>query len=109
MVQKSRYFYQDITEYDNKAKKFLTPEIEPVLIYIKEQLQNLNQWSANRIHEIIISATEKFVLKLGKVAQPIRVAVTGGTVSPPIDVTLELLGKEKVIARLEQVLLTITG
>lgn len=108
MAQKSRYFYQDITEYDDKAKKFLTPEIEPVLIYIKEQLQNLNQWSANRIHEIIISATEKFVLKLGKVAQPIRVAVTGSTISPPIDVTLELLGKEKVIARLEQVLLTIT-
>ena len=41
---------------------------------------------------------------LGKVAQPIRVAVSGGTVSPPIDVTLEILGRETTLQRLDQAL-----
>jgi glutamyl-tRNA synthetase len=41
---------------------------------------------------------------LGKVAQPIRVAVSGGTVSPPIDVTLEILGRETTVGRLARAL-----
>jgi glutamyl-tRNA synthetase len=44
---------------------------------------------------------------LGKVAQPVRVAVSGGTVSPPIDVTLEILGREITLARLERAAATI--
>jgi glutamyl-tRNA synthetase len=48
-------------------------------------------------------------LKLGKVAQPVRVAVSGGPVSPPIDVTLELLGREKTLARLDRALAYIDG
>ena len=48
-------------------------------------------------------ATEKS-LGLGKVAQPIRVAVSGGTISPPIDATLALLGRERALARLASVL-----
>jgi glutamyl-tRNA synthetase len=43
-------------------------------------------------------------LKLGKVAQPIRVAMTGNTISPPIDATLALIGKERVLARLQKAL-----
>jgi glutamyl-tRNA synthetase len=104
MAEKSKYFYQDVTEYEEKAKKHLKPEIVPVLTEIKTDLQNLTNWKAEVIHEIIISKAEKFELKLGKVAQPIRVAVTGGTISPPIDVTLELIGKEQVLKRLEKVL-----
>ena len=104
MAEKSKYFYQDVTEYEEKAKKHLKPEIAPVLTEIKIDLQNLTNWSAEKIHEIIISKAQKFELKLGKVAQPIRVAVTGGMISPPIDVTLELIGKERVLKRLEKVL-----
>lgn len=104
IAEKSKYFYQDITEYDEKAKKHLKPEIVPVLTEIKNELQNLTNWNAPRIHEIIISKAQQFELNLGKVAQPIRVAVTGGTVSPPIDVTLELIGKERVLKRLEKIL-----
>jgi glutamyl-tRNA synthetase len=44
---------------------------------------------------------------MGKVAQPLRVAVTGGTSSPSIDITLKLIGKEKVLQRIEQALMRI--
>jgi glutamyl-tRNA synthetase len=46
-------------------------------------------------------------LKLGKVAQPLRVAVSGGAVSPPIDITLELLGKDRTMARVERAIVHI--
>ncbi len=49
------------------------------------------------------TATE-LSLGMGKIAQPIRVAVSGGTVSPPIDVTLEVLGRDVTLARLERAL-----
>jgi len=109
MAEKSRYFYQDVTDYDDKARKFLTPEIVPIINEVKEKFQNLENWNAERIHQIIISTAEKFVLKLGKVAQPIRVAVTGGTISPPIDVTLQLIGKQQVIERLDKALKSIVS
>jgi glutamyl-tRNA synthetase len=104
MAEKSRYFYEPVTTYDEKAKKHLTREIAPALKAIYEQYAALSDWQASKIHEIIITTAEKFGLKLGQIAQPIRVAVTGGTVSPPLDITLELIGKQRVLERLEQVL-----
>ena len=101
MAEKSRYFYMDIT-YDDKAKKHLTPEIAPILIELKDRLMELNDWHAATIHQIIIKTAEKFDLKLGKIAQPLRVIVTGGEASPPIDITVELIGKIKTIQRIEQ-------
>lgn len=102
MAEKSRCFYEDFAEYDNNAKKQLKGKVIPVLQEIKDGFQNLTDWRAEVIHEIIISTAEKFELKLGKVAQPIRAAITGGTISPPIDVTAELIGKQRVIERLEK-------
>lgn len=103
MAEKSRYFYMDIS-YEETAKKHLKPEIIPILAEIKTQLNTLTNWTASEIHQVIVKVAEKFGLKLGKIAQPLRVVVTGGEVSPPIDITLELIGKEKVLARIDQVL-----
>ena len=65
-------------------------------------LEALPDWRAAPIHEIVIKAAEALDLKLGKVAQPVRVAVAGKGVSPPVDVTLELLGRELTISRLRR-------
>ena len=54
------------------------------------------------IHAAITAVAAERGVGLGKVAQPIRVAVCGGTVSPPIDVTLEILGRETTLARLRR-------
>ena len=54
------------------------------------------------VHVAIMAVAAEQGVGLGKVAQPIRVAVSGGTVSPPIDVTLEILGRETTLGRLDR-------
>ncbi len=56
------------------------------------------------IHEVLTNTAEVHGLKLGKLAQPIRVAMTGGTISPPIDITMVLIGRERVIERLNRLI-----
>jgi glutamyl-tRNA synthetase len=56
------------------------------------------------LHDVVNQTATELGVGMGKIAQPIRVAVSGGTVSPPIDVTLEVLGREITLARLERAL-----
>jgi len=103
MANRSRYFFEDFAEYDAKAaEKNLRPEIVEALQAVSTALTYLSDWKTEDIHNVIIEVSEKLGLNLGKLAQPIRVAVTGGTVSPPIDATLFLIGKPRVLQRLEQ-------
>ncbi|MCH9770767.1 MAG: glutamate--tRNA ligase [Gammaproteobacteria bacterium] len=105
MAQQSRYFYEPVKTYEEKAaRKFLKSDIVPVLTAIRAQMQALATWEKEPLHQIIIAVAEQSQLKLGKVAQPIRVALTGGTISPPIDATLALLGRKTVLERLDQAL-----
>ncbi len=102
MAEMSAYFFDDIKEFDEKAcNKHMTDDAKTMLKTVHEKLSELSDWEKEPIHDVIKSVAEQFELKLGKVAQPIRIAVTGGVVSPPIDVTLQLLGKELVLARLD--------
>lgn len=102
MAEKSRFFYEDIIYDADAAKKNLTRETLPALQNVLSELEKLKDWNKENIHKVIESTVEKTGLKMGKVAQPIRVAVTGNTISPPIDLTLELLGKEKTLERLKK-------
>lgn len=103
MAERSRYFYQDITDYDEKAaRKHLTPEIASALNITAERIAQPTLWDKEAIHQIIIAVAAENNLKLGKLAQPIRVAVTGNTISPPIDATLYLIGQQPVVARLQR-------
>jgi glutamyl-tRNA synthetase len=103
MAQSALFFYRDFETYhEQAAKKHLTPSVLEALNRVRDGLMCLEAWQAGPIHEVIIGTTEALGLKLGKVAQPIRVAVSGGPVSPPIDITLELLGREKTLARLDR-------
>ncbi|MEO0421527.1 MAG: glutamate--tRNA ligase [Pseudomonadota bacterium] len=101
MANTSRFFYEPITAYEEKAaRKNLKPEAAVVLERVIEGLEALETWEEGPIHEVVVAVSEALEVKLGKVAQPIRVAVTGTAVSPPIDVTLAVLGKEAVLERL---------
>ena len=101
MAENSRFFFSDVTSYDEKAAaKNLTAETAPILAAISEKLAELPEWRAPAIHTAIMAVAAEKGVGLGKVAQPIRVAVSGGTVSPPIDVTLEILGQDTTLARL---------
>ena len=69
---------------------------------LREHLASLDEWRREKIHEVIAGVAAESGLGFGKIGQPLRVAVTGGTVSPPIDVTVALLGRERVMARLRR-------
>ncbi|MES1262786.1 MAG: glutamate--tRNA ligase, partial [Peristeroidobacter soli] len=92
--------YRDVTDYDPAAGKHLSVEAVPVLQALIEGLKAVEPWSAEAIHQMILQTAEVHNLKLGKVAQPLRVAMTGGMVSPPIDITLQLIGRERCLKRL---------
>lgn len=103
MAQNSVFFYKEITEYDEKAAaKNLKPEALEPLQAFRTRLTELPEWTPEAIHEAVNAVAEEAGLKLGKVAQPVRVAVSGGSVSPPIDVTLALLGRETTLTRIDR-------
>jgi glutamyl-tRNA synthetase len=103
MAENSTFFFRDVTTYDEKAaKKNLTPEAAPLLKTTRERMAALESWAAPRLHEVIQAVAAEAGAGLGKVAQPVRVAVSGGSVSPPIDVTLEILGRGTTLQRLDR-------
>jgi glutamyl-tRNA synthetase len=105
MAEKSAFFYQDFTEIDPSLKsQHLNTESLAALLALQARLADVSTWIAPEIHQAIVETTESLGIKLGKLAQPLRVAVTGGTTSPSIDVTLELIGKVQVLERLARVL-----
>jgi len=105
MAENSRFFYQRPTSYDEKAAaKHLNAEALPVLSALRVALADATDWEAAPLHALIEAVSEALGLKLGKVAQPLRVALAGGAVSPPIDQTLALLGRGEVLARIDAAL-----
>ena len=101
MAEKSKFFYAEIERYNEKdAAKHLSVKAVPVLAALIENLSAVGDWQAEAIQSGVHGVAEKLGLKLGDVAQPIRVAVSGAAVSPPIDQTLQLLGRERTLARL---------
>ncbi len=97
------YYFQDFDAYDPKAAaKALKPAALLPLQRLSEGLQALDKWTASEIHAVIEAVTVELDVGMGKVGQPLRVAVTGGSFSPPIDQTVELIGRERSLARLER-------
>jgi len=102
MASNSAFFFREIESYDEKAaKKNLTQDAAPLLQLVLDRLGATETWEAETIHSVLNAIATEANVGLGKIAQPIRVAVTGTAVSPPIDATLALLGKSKTIARIE--------
>jgi glutamyl-tRNA synthetase len=106
MAQNSLFFFKAPRGYDEKAaKKNLSTENVPALAAVLSRLSALDVWAASAVHDALSAAAAELGVGLGKVAQPLRVAVSGTSVSPPIDATLEVLGRDATLARLEQALM----
>jgi glutamyl-tRNA synthetase len=105
MAQNSRFFFVEHIELDPKAAaRHLGADALPVLARARQQLTALPHWNTAAIHAALNQLATELQSGLGKIAQPLRVAVTGTAVSPPIDLTLALLGRERALARLEATL-----
>jgi len=103
MALNSVFFFRAPTAYDEKAvRKHVTAEVPVLLAEASHELDQLADWSAPAIHEVISGFAAAKGISLGKLAQPIRLAVCGGTVSPPIDATLAILGKVESLSRLRR-------
>ena len=103
MAANSAFFFREPAWYEEKAaKKNLNAESKPHLQHMREALASLPDWTAPAIHAQIEARAEQAGVGMGKVAQPIRVAVSGGSVSPPIDQTLEILGRDQTVKRLDR-------
>ena len=101
MAQSSVFFFRAPVSYDEKAvRKHITAEVPALLAETTLALERLDDWGAGAIHELISAVAAAKGVALGKLAQPIRLAVCGGTVSPPIDATLAILGKSEALSRL---------
>jgi glutamyl-tRNA synthetase len=105
MALNSLFFFRPPSAYDEKAvRKHVTSDVLPKLAAMVQEFGQLQNWSAADIHGIISAFSTAQGISLGKLAQPIRLAVSGGTVSPPIDATLAILGKSESLSRLARAL-----
>jgi glutamyl-tRNA synthetase len=105
MAEISEFIYRDFEEYDEKAaKKNLRPVCREPLEKMKQALQELEKWEEASLHQCVEDVSAALDLKMGKVAQPLRVAVVGRAASPGIDVTLYLVGKDACLRRIDRAL-----
>jgi len=105
MAEISAFFYRDYDDFDEKAaRKHLKAAARESLQQVRDQLAVQKDWEAEKLHQVVIDVAESLDLKMGKVAQPLRVAVVGRAASPGIDVTLELVGREACLRRIDRAL-----
>lgn len=101
MAERSLFWYSDKLEVDEKAAdKHLKESCLPQLRLLVEHFQQLVTWDKASIHQALEDVLSTLEIKMGKLGPAVRIATTGGTMSPSIDVTLFLLGKERTINRL---------
>lgn len=96
------YLADDVTLDEKAAAKFLKPEAAPLLQTVTDRLAALPAWDPAAIEGVFTGIVEETGAKLGSLAQPVRVAVTGGTVSPGIYEVLDVLGRERTLERLRK-------
>lgn len=98
----SRFYYEDFDGYDPKAtKKAFKGEAADALRAASARLAALDDWQREPLHAAIAATVEELGVGFGKVAMPLRVAVTGGAPSPDLDLTLYLIGREACLRRID--------
>ncbi len=103
MADLSEFYFREEIAYDEKAaEKFLGKEAVPMFNQVITSLLKESTLQRGNVHQLIQQLAEMRGEPLVKIAQPLRVALTGRTVSPPIDEVMEVLGKERVIKRLDK-------
>jgi glutamyl-tRNA synthetase len=102
LADMAKYYLCDDLTFDEKAvAKHLTKADPQTLEDLRRNLSDLPSWDVDTIQVAFEQVMKSHELKLGKLAQPVRVALTGGSVSPGIFELAEVLGRERVLARLD--------
>ena len=105
LAQQSRYFYEDFSEFEEgAAKKHLRGVAKEPLALALSKLEALTEWTTEALHQVIEQVCAELEIGMGKIGMPLRVAVTGGGQSPSVDAVMQLIGQERVIARIKMAL-----
>ena len=103
MAGKSRFAYEEYGEFDERAaKKHLRPVALEPLEAVRARLHALPGWEPATLHAAVAECAEALSLNLGKVAQPLRVALTGAAASPSIELTLQMVGRDASLSRIDR-------
>jgi glutamyl-tRNA synthetase len=98
------YFLEDLAYEPLAAAKFLKPEALGLMRDIKARLDRLPEFTQKDLEKVFLQFLEEKQIKLGKIAQPLRFALTGSSVSPGLFEVMEALGRQKVMKRIERAL-----
>lgn len=105
MVERARCYYEEYEDFDpDAAKAHLKPGASRILVALREALAGLGEWSEGSTHDTVERTAQRLDVKLGKVAQPLRVALTGQAASPGIGTTLVLVGRDRTLKRIDRAL-----
>ncbi len=110
MAERAGVWYRPLTEYDEAAvAKHLKPEAAAALADARDRFAALDTWTVDSVSAALHATGEALGLGMGKVAQPMRVAITGTQVSPDISHTVYLAGQGEAVARIDAALARIAG
>jgi len=105
LAEISAFYYKDFDDYNEKSAKkaFKEAAIEP-LEKVREKLAALPEWEQEGLHGCIHQTVEELEIGMGKLGMPLRLAVTGGSPAPDLDHTLQLIGREATLRRIDKAL-----
>ncbi|MBW2056395.1 MAG: glutamate--tRNA ligase [Deltaproteobacteria bacterium] len=110
MADQAEFWFQEKVEYEEKAAaKFLRPEALPALERLAEEIRSMENLDEQTLETMFRKLAEKMGVRLVKVAQPVRVALTGRSASPGLFEVMDILGKQKVLERLASAMEYIRG
>ena len=101
LTENSLFFFKRPINIDRKALKTVNKESNNRISDIIKEIEKIKEWKAKKIEDIVRKFSEKEKIKLGDIAQPIRIALTGSTTSPPIFEVMEILEKKETLLRLQ--------
>ena len=105
MAERAHCYYEEYEAFDEKsARTHLRPVARDALAALREEFGQVADWSEPATESAVNAVADRLGLKLGKVAQPLRVALTGRAASPGIGATLLLVGRERTLARIDRAL-----
>jgi glutamyl-tRNA synthetase len=103
MAEGARFYFVDEVAYDPAAAdRFLTPHVLGMMKDIHARIQDLGEFTRENVEKLFLEFIGERQVKLGKIAQPLRVALTGAGVSPGLFEVMEVLGRNKVLKRIEK-------
>jgi glutamyl-tRNA synthetase len=110
MAVGAAFYYADTMTYEEKARnKFLTADRAELFALLEEKLAGCSTFDEANLEQTFAEIMQQTGLKFGKIAQPLRVALTGGTASPGIYEVLQVLGRQPVLQRLAQARQTLSA